>query len=65
MAFIGQTDETTQSDILDDIQKKMASIANVANERDRIHAEAEGKGLEIIVGGVIWAWLIYRFLIKR
>jgi len=68
MAFIGDDEESSGSefsDVLKQMEQKAAAMAVVASERDRIIDANVGTPFKLMVGGVIWAWLMYHFLIKR
>ena len=45
-------------------QAKIQAIQNVAEFRDKLFDESQGKMIKIIGGGVIGIYLIYKFLLK-
>lgn len=65
MAFLGQDGEFHASDFVAEIQDKISKLSNVAQERDRIHAENEDKPAKIAIAAAVGLWAIYYFLIKR
>jgi len=69
MAFIGEDEAAATSDdpfdVVQRVQEKMQKISNVANERDRIFAEGQGKEWNVAMMGAGIAFAIYYFLIRR
>lgn len=64
MAWLDEVDDAPR-EFLDVAQQKMAALKEVAETRDQVFAANEDKPMKIIIGGVIGAWAIYHFLIKR
>lgn len=54
-----------EDSMIESMQDRANKMSEVANYRDAIYAASEDKMFKVIVGGVIGAWMIYHFLIKR
>ena len=64
MAFTDH-EEGVPFDFAQQAQEKLQKIANIAEERDRVFTENEGKEVKIFGMGVGIVLAIYYFLIRR
>lgn len=65
MAFLADGEPGESFDFVQRANETIQRMNNVAQERDRVFTESEGKEWNVAVMGGVIAWAIYHFLIRR